>query len=185
MADQQGSVTFIAKQGTDTNSDAPPVQFDEVVQYVTSETGVVFQQGNGDTWYCCKPQVFNIAYQEDPLPYDADRDLSEVYYLSGEIGATDGTTYFCDVDVWGNDSSSEYRVNGFMLYLEIDGTIVSGNRFTFTTLQNQDFRYTARFYVEANPGNSIRLFGSVADSNYDGIRIYGGKMRVTRGYYLD
>jgi hypothetical protein len=185
MANEQGSVTFVVKQGNENEADAPSVQSGEVLQYATSQ-GLVFRQYGGDVWYCDKPQVVYLATQEDPLPFDADRELTNSINLPNTIGAPGGTIYYCDVDIYGyDDGSTATTPLGFDLYAEVDGPIVSGTHYTVAILKNRSFRVTVRIKFEASPGDSFRLFATVPDADFDAIFVAGGTCEIRRAYYLD
>jgi hypothetical protein len=180
-------VSFVVQEGSSPEASRPPSPSGTVVQYAT-DRGVVFQTDNSNLlWYCDLPQELNITFQENPLHFETDTAITGEITLRDNIGAPNGTYYYCDVDVYGYDDGSVTAgaALGFDLYAEVDGSLVSGNHYTAVILKNKQFRLTARIKFYANAGETFRLFATVQDTDFDEVYISGGICEVRRAYYID
>ena len=187
MADLIGQVGFIVKEGTDAAADRPPTPNGAVVQYAT-ENGIVFQTDNNyRIWYCDLPQELGIDFQGSPLVFETDTAITGELTLRDNVGAPNGTYYYCDVDVYGYDDGSNAAgaALGFDLYAEVNGDIVSGSHYTVVVLKNKQFRLTARIKFYANAGQTFRLFATVQDADFDAVYISCGGCEVRRAYFID
>lgn len=186
MADLTGQIDLLVKVVTEAESDRPTTPDGTIVQYAT-EKGIVYQSDNGGyIWYNDFPQIVSINFQEDPLAFEQDRDITNAINLRENIGAPNNTIYYCDVDIYGyDDGSTATSTLAFDLYAEVDGGLVSGYHYTCVVLKNRSFRLTARIKFEADPGDQFRLFATVVDGDFDAIYIQGGTCELRRAHWYD
>lgn len=185
MAD--GVIKFVQQTGTSDGADAPVIASGETGLYAT-ERGLVVATGSQDKWFLDKP-TFLPGVGSVNLT-DSWQDLTGEFSLPDDIGTEDGCQFSLNFDIYGDDVGSNYRVNGFMVSVFIDGS--QWGPWNFVTVRTSDDGSTVPFRIPVsltglygNPGNDIVIKAAVVDTDYQYENVGVANAALRRDYYLD